>query len=75
MTNVMLTCRLDRSGVAVGVAQNVAPTEGGCNTKRGGGCNSTTFHFPLFLFWFFVLSRPTRTAPAERERTGATPTF
>ena len=48
---------------------------GGVQQKQIGGCYSTTFHFSLFLFGFFVLSRPTRAAPAERERTGATPTF
>ena len=36
MTNVMLTCRLERSGVAVGAAQNVAPTEGSATQNKVG---------------------------------------
>ena len=44
MTNVLLPCRLDCSGVAVGAAvgaaQHVAPTEGGGNTTRWGGATS-----------------------------------
>ena len=35
----------------MGAARNVARSE--------GGCYSTTFHFSLFLFGFFVLDRPT----------------
>ncbi len=53
-----------------------------CNAVRGGmyhktrwGCSIPTFHFPLSLFGLFVLSRPTRTAPAERGKTGAPPLF
>ena len=47
--------------------------------QRGGGRNSgmgwgtPTVYFPLVLFGLFVLDRTTRTAPAERARTGATP--
>ena len=43
MTNVLLPCRLDCSGVAVrvavGAAQHVAPTEGGVQHSEVGGCN------------------------------------
>ena len=77
MTNVIFTCRLDRSGVEAGVevgaVRNGTRSEGGCTTKRGRECTTATFHFPLFLFGFFVLDRPTRAAPAERGKTGATP--
>ena len=55
--------------------RHVAPTEGGCNTHRGGGCNSTLAMFPPAVFGFFVLDRTTRTAPAVQGRTGATPPF
>ena len=48
---------------------------GGCNTKRWGGCNISPVHVPLCLFGLFVLHRLDRTAPAEREKTGATPPF
>ena len=48
---------------------------GGCGKNKQGGCGTHPFHFSLSLFGFFVLDRTTRTAPAERERTGATPTF
>ena len=48
---------------------------GGCNTHRGGGCNSTPAMFPPAVFGFFVLDRTTRTAPAVKGRTGATPPF
>ena len=79
MTNVLLTCRLDCSGVAVGAAvgaaQHVAPTEGGVQHKEVGGCNIPPVHVPLCLFGLFVLHRLDRTAPAEREKTGATPPF
>ena len=46
---------------------------GGCNTHRGGGCNSTPAMFPPAVFGFVVLDRTTRTAPAVKGRTGATP--
>ena len=48
---------------------------GGCNTHREGGCNSTPAMFSPALFGFFVLDRPTQTAPAVQGRTGATPPF
>ena len=79
MTNVLLPCRLDCSGVAVrvavGAAQHVAPTEGGVQHNEVGGCNIPPVHVPLCLFGCFVLHRLDRTAPAEREKTGATPPF
>ena len=62
-------------GVTVGARAKCCAVRGGVQHKTRWGCSSTTFHFPLFLFGFFVLNRPTRAAPAERERTGATPPF
>ena len=77
MTNVMLTCCLDRSGVEAGVAagveQNGTQTEGGVYQKQSGGCHTRPFQFLPSLLGFFVINRLPRTAPAERERTGATP--
>ena len=70
MTNVMLRFRGHGGGRA-----KCCAVRGGVQQKQIGGCYSTTFHFPLFLFGFFVLSRPTRTAPAERGKTGATSLF
>ena len=48
---------------------------GGWGRNREMGWGTPTVYFPLLLFGFFVLDRTTRTAPAERERTGATPPF
>ena len=79
MTNVMLTCRLDRSGVTMGVTagveQNGTRTEGGVYQKQSGECNTPPFQFPPSLLGFFVISRLPRTAPAERDKTGATPPY
>ena len=55
--------------------RHVAPTEGGVQHTQRGGCNSTPAMFPPAVFGFFVLDRPTRTAPAVQGRTGATPPF
>ena len=55
--------------------ENLTRTLGGVSGKQWGRCQATHFIFPPALFWFFVLDRTTRTAPAERERTGATPPF
>ena len=52
-----------------------APWQGKRDADSGGGCPIPPFHFSLSLFGFFVLDRPTRTAPAERGETGATPPF
>ena len=53
-----------------------------CDPQTGGGSQQQRrrdhippVHFSLPLFGLFVLDRTTRTAPAERERTGATPPF
>ena len=46
---------------------------GGVSQKTRGECQAPPFHLSLSLFGFFVLDRPTRTAPAERDVTGATP--
>ena len=71
--------RLDRSGVTMGVTagveQNGTQTEGGVYQKQRGGCPTPPVVFSLSLFGFFVLARRCRTAPAERESTGATPPF
>ena len=54
---------------------NGTRTAGGVSQKQPGGCPIPPFHFSLSLFGFVVLDRPTRTAPAERGETGATPPF
>ena len=76
----MIMCRpLDRSwvlaGVLAGVLEHATPTEGGCGTNRGGGCGTPPVHVSPSLFGLFVVERRTRTAPAVRETTGATPRF
>ncbi len=53
----------------------VIRTQGGVSQQRRLGSHTPPFIFPLALFLFFVLDRPTRTAPAVREETGATPHF
>ena len=55
--------------------RNVTRTLGGVSQKRREGCHIPPFHFSLAPFVFLVLARRCRTAPAERERTGATPPF
>ena len=45
---------------------------GGVSQQRWGGSHPP-FMFPSALFGFVVLDRPTRTAPAVRGETGATP--
>ena len=79
VTRGMLTRRLDRSGVTMGVTagveQNGTRKGGGVYQKQSGGCPTAPVAFSLARFGFFVLDRTTRTAPAERERTGATPPF
>ena len=55
--------------------ENGTRTEGGVSQKQQGGCPIPPCCFSLSLFGFVVLDRPTRTAPAEREETGATPPF
>ena len=70
---------LDRSGVdaqgEAGGEHNLTRTPGGVSGKQRGGVSAPPFHCSLSLFGFVVLDRPTRTAPAVRERTGATPPF
>ena len=70
---------LDPSGVEAGGESggehNLTRKWGGVSGKQWRGCQAPRFHFSLSLFGFFVLDRTTRTAPAERERTGATPAF
>ena len=62
-------------GVTAGVTRNVTPTEGGVLHQQQEGCYIPLFHLSPPLFGFFVLDRLTRAAPAEREKTGATPPF
>ena len=75
----MLPRRLDPSGVEAGGESGgeryLTRTWGGVSGKQWRGCQAPRLHFSLPLFGFFVLERTTRTAPAERERTGATPPF
>ena len=79
LTRAIVPRRLDRSGVTMGVTagveQNGTQTEGGVYQKQRGGCPTPPVVFSLSLFVVFVLARRCRTAPAERERTGATPPF
>ena len=42
-------------------------------TRTWGGCQAHPFHFSLAPFWFFVLDRTTRAAPAGRDWTGVFP--
>ena len=71
--------RLDRSWIVSGVVAGVVVTpdtdRGGVSGKTPCGCQAATFRFPVCLFVFFVVYRPRRDAPANTERTGATPTF
>ena len=67
--------RLDRSGVTAGVEQNGTQTERGVYQEQRGGCTTPPLVFALSLLVFFVLARRSRTAPAERGETGATPPF
>ena len=65
-------------GSAQGRAQGsdgVIRKPGGGSHKQRRGDHIPPFPFSLPLFGFVVLDRTTRTAPAERERTGATPPF
>ena len=55
--------------------ENGTRTAGGVSQKQQGGCPIPPPHCSLSLFGFVVLDRPTRTAPAERGETGATPPF
>ena len=50
-------------------------TQGGVWQKERGGCGTPRVHYSLSPFVFFVLDRTTRTAPAGRDWTGATPPF
>ena len=65
-------------GRAQGRAQgsdNGTRKQGGVYQKEKGECTTPPSIFSPSLFGLFVLDRTTRTAPAERERTGATPPF
>ena len=48
---------------------------GGCTKNRGGWCTTPPSIVSPSLFVFVVLARRSRTAPAERDKTGATPHF
>ena len=71
--------RMDRlwvvSGVVVGVVVTPDTDRGGVSGKTPCVCQATIFRFHLWLFVFFVVYRPRRDAPANTERTGATPTY
>ena len=75
----MLPLYQDPAGVEAGGESggehNLTRKWGGVSGKQWWGCQAPRFHFSLPLFGFFILDRTTRTAPAERERTGATPPF
>ncbi len=65
-------------GRAQGRAQgsdNGTRKQGGVYQQEQGGCTTPPSMFPPALFGLFVLDRTTRTAPAERGETGATPPF
>ena len=64
-----------RRGSRRGSSGMVHGQRGGVYQKQSGGCNTPTFRFPPSLLGFFVINRLPGTAPAERERTGATPLF
>ena len=70
---------LDRSGVdaqgEAGGEHNLTRTPGGVSGTQRGRVRPPPFHCSLSLFGVFVLDRPTRTAPAVRDVTGATPPF
>ena len=65
--------RLDRSGVTAWVEQNGTQTERGVYQEQRGGCTTPPVVFALSLLVFFVLARRSRTAPAERDKTGGRP--
>ena len=48
---------------------------GGWGTISGVWWGTPRLHFTPFLFWFFVLDRTTRTAPAESGEDGSDPPF
>ena len=56
-------------------SENGTRKQGGVYQKEKGGCTTPPSMFPPALFGLFVLDRTTRTAPAERGETGATPPF
>ncbi len=65
-------------GSAQGRAQGsdvVIRKPGGGSQQQRRADHISPVHFSLPLFGFVVLDRTPRTAPAERERTGATPPF
>ena len=63
-------------GAGQGAGQRCCdPQTGGGSQQQRRGDHIPPVHFSLPLFGLFVLERTTRTAPAERERTGATPPF
>ena len=62
-------------GVTAGVEQNGTQTERGVYQEQRGGCTTPPVVFALSLLVSFVLARRSRTAPAVRDKTGATPPF
>ena len=66
------------SGPLRGRAQGrafVIRTQAGGSQEQRGRDHIPPVHVPLCLFGLFVLHRLDRTAPAERDKTGATPPF
>ena len=56
-------------------SENGTRKQGGVYQKEKEGCTTPLSIFPPAVFGLFVLDRTTRTAPAERGETGATPPF
>ena len=68
----MVPRRLDGSGVEAWVERHGTRTEGGVYQKQGG-CTTPPVHCSPSLFVCVVLERLSRSAPAETDKTGATP--
>ena len=74
----MVPRRLDGSvgpGSRPGSSEMVRAQRGGVYQKQRGGCTTPPVHCSPSLFVFFVLERLSRSAPAETDKTGATPHF
>ena len=56
-------------------SENGTRKQEGVYQKEKAGCTTPPSMFPPAVFGLFVLDRTTRTAPAERGETGATPPF
>ena len=56
-------------------SENGTRKQEGVYQQEKAGCTTPPSMFPPAVFGLFVLDRTTRTAPAERGETGATPPF